>query len=719
MITICLDESGNFEDEKYTKPLIIGGLMYTGDDFLQEEKRIENFYIDLCKELNIEYPNDIHSTDNNPTLNEKITEGVINYLKEHEKYYFTAMIKYNNSNEKSKDERISNIADTSYGGNLYENMATKFIYNNIFYNPDLINKNNMVNLRLATRSSQLYKDKDKILIEQFDKLGYDKNDYGDSYRYYLTKAATFKTALATKIYESNYDKKIQFDLKVESINYKKESTTSPFLFFADNVCEIIKRETRSMNYASNMEKLNNLLRKKVNRDFYCFAYDDIDLIWTKVMQSIKDKDLIKALHNIAKMTYSDSNNKKYYLSFWLPKTKEIIKDIFDVNMIDSYIANLDYYFSKDKSEYDIGMFIAERLLEIIEEKNIRNSDYIKYKIYEKIAIANNHRGDIATAIEYFEKIKNLINNGCNVNMLDIINLKNREIELYENSFDYEKSLASLLELKPNVEKIEDTFFDIAINLDINNDKSYYIREKGKILSHIGQVYGFLNNKEEAERYFYEALELFNMKNDKKVTRSYLKHLYIENKEREKYEKLMIEDYNTSDYKELMSIIFKNQDRFELFYYVKSLNMLYADDIDDNFVKNIIKELNKNILSDSILPHPVELIIKHIALLCVKKNMVSQAEELLKYLKKMMNMGFTVNVIICKCYIDVYRLKRNKLQHNEEAKIKAQNKLIKEQLEDVEKYFEGEENTIKVQLKNTANIDEKINVLDRIVTYTYN
>lgn len=718
MITICLDESGNFEDKKYTRPLIIGGLVYTGDDFGKEEERIKNFYIDLCKKMGINYPEALHSTDNDSSLNAALTEGVIEYLKEHEKYCFTAIIKYNNSDENDKDERISNIADTSYGGNLYENMATKFIYNNIFYNPDLINKNDIVNLRLATRSVKLYKDKDKALIEQFNKLGYDKNDYGAYYIFYLTKAATFKTALSTKIYESNYDKKIQFDLKVESINYKKESTTSPFLFLADNVCEIIKREIKSMNNVPSIEKLNNLLRQKVNRDFYCFTYDELDLIWTKVMQSIKDKDLIKVLHSIAKLTYSDSNNKKYYLSFWLPKTKEIIKDIFDGNMIDSYIANLDYYFSKDKSEYDIGMFIAEALLEIIDNISISNSGYIRYKIYEKLAIANNHRGDISKASEYFKKSNGVIADGNNINMLDIINLKNREVELYENSFNYQKALENLLALKPNVEKIEDAFLDIAVSLDINNDKSYYIREKGKILSHIGQVYGFLNNREEAEKYFYEALELFNKINDKKVTRSYLKHLYIENKEREKYEKLMMEDYNTSDYKELMSIIFKNQDRFELFYYIKSLNMLYVSDIDEEFIKNLIKEVNKNVLSDSILPHPVELIIKHIVLLCIKSNMESQADEILKHMKKMMNIGFTINIIICKCYIDIYRLIKSKLKQSDEKRVKTQNKLIKDQLVNIEKYFKDEADSVKINI-NCHDIDECINGLDKIITYTYN
>ena len=476
-------------------------------------------------------------------------------------------------------------------------MATKFIYNNIFYNPELIEKNDFVNLRLATRSSgklDINKNNEKKLIVEFEKLGYDKKVVNNNeYTFYLTKAATFKTALSTKIYETNYNKKVQFDLKVESILYNEKSNNSPFLFLADTVCEIIKRQIKNMNYTTNIEKLNNSLKSKVSRDSYFFVFDNVDLIWTKIMENIREKELIKVLEGIAKINYSNSVYKNYYLNFWIPKIKEKVNNLFNNNLIDSYIANLDSYFSKDKSEYDIGMFIAEKLLEIIEDKKIKNSDYIKYKIYEKIAVANNHKGIINNATNYFQKAEKLINNGCNINIIDIINLKNREIELYENSFDYEKALNSLMNLKPNIEKIEDAFLDIAINLDIHNDKSYYLREKGKILSHIGQVYGFLNKEEEAEKYFLEALELFNMENDKRVTKNYLKHLYIENGEKEKYEKLMLEDYSTADYKELMKIIFDKNDRFELFYYIKSLNMLYSEDVDKDFNKSLIKELNKN------------------------------------------------------------------------------------------------------------------------------
>ena len=96
MLTICLDESGVFEDDNYNKPLIIGGIIYVGEDVKEEEARLRNFYINACKEMeyelskklgrNIEiaYPNGIHSTDNKGNIGREINkllgEKVINYI---------------------------------------------------------------------------------------------------------------------------------------------------------------------------------------------------------------------------------------------------------------------------------------------------------------------------------------------------------------------------------------------------------------------------------------------------------------------------------------------------------------------------------------------------------------------------------------------------------------------------------------------------------------
>ena len=113
MLTICLDESGNFEEEKYHKALIVGGVVYTGDDAEDEEKRLKEFYINACdeiaselskelgREIIVNYPQSLHSTDNNKfnknidtqKINELLNKKVIEYIKKSGKYNLTAMLK--------------------------------------------------------------------------------------------------------------------------------------------------------------------------------------------------------------------------------------------------------------------------------------------------------------------------------------------------------------------------------------------------------------------------------------------------------------------------------------------------------------------------------------------------------------------------------------------------------------------------------------------------
>ncbi|MDY2729018.1 MAG: hypothetical protein SOV35_02880 [Clostridium sp.] len=719
MLTICLDESGAFEDNSYTKPLIIGGLVYTGDDFAKEEKRIEQFYKDCCRELNVSYPEALHSTENNYSDNSKLMEKVLTYIKEHDKYYFTAMIAYHKTgdNNGTKDKVISNIADINYGANLYERMATKFIYNNIFYNPDLQKSNNFVNLRLATRSQVLRK-KDSSLIQELEKLGYDERVQDDKHIFYLTKSSTFKAALSTKIYENNLDDKIQFDLKVESINYNIDSSTSPFLYLADNVCEIIKNKIKSADNTTNMTKIIKLMKEVVNRDFYCFAFDNIDLIWTNILEKLKQKDLIGVLKGVAEIEFSKSVYQNLYLNYWMPKIKESISNLFDEKLIDTYLAELDYFFSKKESEYEYGLAISKKLLEIVENKKIAKGNYFKYKVNEKIAIAYNHRGAVGKSLDYFLKANSLVE--CGIPILDVLNLKNRIAVAYENACDFNKALDILTNLLPKLEKIEEALFDVAADMDIDNSASYYICEKGKVLSNIGQVYSFLNNTFKAEEYFLEALETFNSDLNKKITRSYLKHLYIENNEKEKYEKLLFEDYNTSNFDAIKTKILENKDRYELFYYVKSLNLLYSNDVTYEFVKNLVRYIERYMDDLTIIEHPFELIIKHLAELCLKMDMTEMADTLTnKYLNKVTNSEFTINIIIQKSYLDILRLKLNKCANLKEIEKnkKAQKRIlavIKQVIID-----EGIESDIFNNFIESTDNSEMFDILDKLLSYMYN
>lgn len=64
MITVSLDEGGNFENAEHAKKhMFIGGTIFKCDNEieLQEElKRLQRFFMKVCKQNNAVYPVDLH-----------------------------------------------------------------------------------------------------------------------------------------------------------------------------------------------------------------------------------------------------------------------------------------------------------------------------------------------------------------------------------------------------------------------------------------------------------------------------------------------------------------------------------------------------------------------------------------------------------------------------------------------------------------------------------
>lgn len=747
MLTICLDESGVFEDDNYNKPLIIGGFIYVGEDVKEEEERLRDFYINACKDIeykltikngkniSIPYPNGIHSTDNKGSIgydiNRLLSEKVLAYIKKSGKYYLTAMIKSKDMKESFSEvvnydtdgATVTSILDFNKGANLYERMATKFLYNNIFYNPLIKKENEKVNLNLATRTISV--EEGSELYNELMKLNYNKkkNDNG-TYRFYVTNSNTFRAALSTKIYESDVNKNIDYTLNVESINYKQEGTT-PFLYLADNVCEIIKHEVKSIKGTFDTMTLVEIMKDKTGQEFMCFIHDDIDLIWTKLIKKLENKDLIGTLEMIADIRNSLSYHKNLYLDFWVEKISQEIIEIFNKNNIDSYLAKLDYYFGKDTSDYEKGLLIAEGLLKIVESNKPRNEEVIKYKINEKIALAHNHRGSISKALEYFEKCESLKTKG--ISALDYLNTVNRKTVSITNACAFERAIEDLTEQLPKYVKIKEAYLDIAADMGLESEEAYIVREEGKILSGIGQNLSFLRRYDEAEESFYNALEIFTGKVDRAVTKSYLMHMYIEAKNREKYEELISEVLGTNDITEQLNILFENPkrvDRYTLYIYIKALNELYGDIVDKELVEKAIKLLGFIINDSGFNQHPKELIVKHLALLSYKKELKSDAEKLIKeHLNTIKDSEFTINIITEKANIDLLELKKSKIHVNNKVEIEKLDREIKKHIDVIKELIKKEalaqevfSNLLSVE---STNVSQCLEVLNERLTYMYN
>lgn len=747
MLTICLDESGVFEDDNYNKPLIIGGIIYVGEDVKEEEARLRNFYINACKEMeyelskklgrNIEiaYPNGIHSTDNKGNIGREINkllgEKVINYIKKNDKYYLTAMVKSKDMKESfneladfnEESDVIDSVLDFNKGANLYERMATKFLYNNIFYNPILKEHNQKINLNLATRTISVKKDSE--IYKELVKLNYNSKENKDgTLRFFVTGPSTFKAALSTKIYESSVNRNIDYTLSVESINYKKEGTT-PFLYIADNICDILKEQSKEIKGGFDILKFVNVMKEKVNKEFICFIHDDIDLIWTRLVERLNEKDLIGALEKIAEIENSLNDNKKLYIDFWIPKIESELINIFDKYSIENYLLKLDGFFNKDKSEYEKGMIIAKRLLKVLDYVDVRSLDLIKYKINEKIALAHNHRGAISKAIQHFNICESLKSKGIQVT--DYLNTLNRKTVALSNACAFEKSIEELKLLLPQYIKIKDIYLDIAADMDMESEDSFIVREEGKILSGIGQNLSFIKKYDEAEKYFNEALQAFSSKGDYGITKSFLVHMYIDSKNREKYEENIVELLGSKDLKEQLDKIFDNPkkvDRYLLFIYTKALNELYEEIVDNSLLEKLINNVNKMINDSKFNQHPKEMIIKNVSQLAFKKGFKTEAEYLMKeHLDDIKEADFTIRLIVEKARIDYLCLKKGKIHENNKVERDKIDKEIAKHIDVIKEVVRKEELAMEIfnnlLITESSNIGDCLEILNNRLSYMYN
>lgn len=737
MLTICLDESGNFEEKKQYKPLIVGGAIYIGEDVKEEEERLKNFYINACKEIeeeltkkegraiSVEYPKNLHSTDNingyesiPKKINKVLNKKVIDYIRKSGKYHITAMIKSFDIKETTEDEEVGIMVNFNKGANLYERMATKFIYNNIFYNPELSTLNDNVNLKLAKRTINASKGDE--LFDQLTSLGYSaKENLDGTHRFYVTDSATFRNSLSTKIYETNVDKNIEFTLEVESISYKDDKNMA-FLYLADNVCDIIKNTCRELSGEFNPLKLTEEIKNKFGNNMFCFIHDDIDLIWTRIVEKVEEGDLIGTLEKIGELKNSPSKHKEFYKEFWLPKIEEKLPIIFNESLIDSYLGSLEYFFSKQVNEYEKGLEIANQLLTLLEESKIRNREQIKYKINEKIALAHNHRGAIDNALKHFNICEELKNSGISV--MDYLSMKNRKTIAMTNACDFNEAINELNIQYRLYEIMEERDLEVAVALNMQSEKSYEISSKGKILSALGQNLAFLGKYDEAEKKFLEALEVFKDEVNKNVTRSYLKHMYIACNNREKYENL----YSIKDIKTQYSEIFshKRVDRYELLIFLKALNTFYVEEIQGDFVVDLMEKVNKLMKDPDFNQHPMELIIKHLSQLLHKKGCKNQGEKLIdKYIDIVHKSEFTIKAIIEKSKIDYLNLKMEDFHINNRMERDKISKKIMINIDNIKGICKSEKKAMEVfdeLLKtDTSKVNECLRIINEKLSYMYN
>ncbi|WP_449536240.1 hypothetical protein [Ferdinandcohnia sp. Marseille-Q9671] len=633
MTTICIDESGNFENK--SKTLLIGGLIYHGEDHEEESLRIEQFFKKQCRAIGLDYPKGIHVHDRKASAEQiekkrQLKEKVKEYIKSSKQYQFVCMIRPHHF----KSTAASNLLNDDIASNLYENMISQFLTTYLFSNPYRVNSG-LTRLEIAKRSFPV-KFSDKQRIEEYDSLGYDYKDlHGEGKRrYFITNQATFKTMLTSQMGENVED---HFHLNVESINYhltkrdRVERKTTPFLYFADFACDIIRETVGSPTYKGyenpdfNIMKFYEVSKRITGRPVLFWAYDEINKLWRSLYKAFQEKDVISYFSLLFTLKKSTSPFEPYYSMFWVPTLHNQKELAFDENLFYKYVEDFKDYVDKQRNskkteDLHEAVFIGDQMWDLVEaweaKRKMVNHQQHKLLLATSLVLVNNHLGNIKRSKFYLDKINEL---QAFASLEDLCGIVIITAMRYVNCFQFNDALELL---NRNVATLENMKQLTMSNASLFNPSSDPVEYKsgllGKTNSALAQVYSYLGEKDLSQLYFEEALKEFEKDPDnREFTISCFLHMAIDKKDKGLFDTYVGEYLSSVFVQEQLDYIRKldslRKNSFKVYCFVKSLTS-FNHTLTKQEKMNVAKFLHDLLTKgDTKDVHPWELIYKHAAI----------------------------------------------------------------------------------------------------------
>lgn len=210
------------------------------------------------------------------------------------------------------------------------------------------------------------------------------------------------------------------------------------LICADFICNI----TYNQRFSENHKILSDLKDDRQLFSFETFASPEL----RRILNHERNQNYINALFDSLKLVDKHPKNKDYESTLY-----RLIKTVFTRTGSSGakiYFEGLLERVWRDKTVYKSyfqKLNILIKLLRILEDANtelsIRNFDSFQFKLNNLTLLCLNHIGDVDKAKEVVQKQKSIINGIISdpSNFPIILDFHSREIEIYVNSLDFEKS----------------------------------------------------------------------------------------------------------------------------------------------------------------------------------------------------------------------------------------------------------------------------------------
>ncbi|MBR2894492.1 MAG: hypothetical protein IKC03_02395 [Oscillospiraceae bacterium] len=629
MLTISLDEYGQFENTRASKCLV-AGVVYQGTQVVRERARINHYLRECCERSGSRFPQDLHfEWKNGEILNleqvnrtkELIQQTFREFLKGAEpegKYFIYAVVSDRDGVSMFHGEHVGNLLLDSYAGNKYRHMTNMALHNLLINNPAL--RDNAYHLELATRV--LKPGDNKGMVDEIKKLGMQqKPTVGGDEIYTLSDANTYIAMLSSAMLE-NQDKNVDFKLNVQSINYggrEDVALMQGFLYLADIVCTLLQESLHgSGSLVTRVYECAN--RYTTHEKNMVWHYSDTDLMLQDAIRCRIHGQWFECLSLLYDISNENKPESSYYHDFWEQRVLQEMRRELNADLLYQAALELSRYVQTPNASTGKGWYIVEQLRQMAAGQNGEKAyERSNYLIYSVLVTLCNHRGLFQEAGEYYECA---IASAQYAPIDDYLELRNAYSVSLLDRLAFEEALCNTQDTKTYEELIEEIRQSIYPHAD--NISLHY----GKTLSQLAQCHAFLEDHASAQQLFTQALQRFgeDMVN-LSITRSYLLHSYIESGMQEEYEALAAVYFRAEGLRKQLDAIgaMDNTSRkFALFVFVKALRTFYLDQISKSETEQYLGRILgwKN---EDLGEHPWELIWRHCAVVALTKKLTRQAE----------------------------------------------------------------------------------------------
>lgn len=530
----------------------------------------------------------------------------------------------------------SNILHFKSGANLYEYMAQFTVLNQLMYGFDKPDTEYF--LEFATRS--LPGDR----MPSYENYQFDPNENRpeESRTYKITVPSTYKTMLATALYDPDFYNSeyshANYHLDVRPIKYcdgkaKKqkilpEERLMPYHYLADIVCSAIRKELRTIMTSSaetdgeQLESISKIsFKKNEHISLEIRIMDECEKVLRKMIKAVYKIDLVQYFEAAYELQHirqnsRELNTRQFYINYWMKKADEHLAKKMNeagyfseaVNQLPEYCKVLKRYMTVD-AKYAVGLYVAEKLLEqisIMDNDKKRNLGESMFSLYDICLRGYNHEGSNERAAQAIAQAEYYAGS---VSIDEYIDYSIRCLQHYFNRLDFVAALSKSSDLeemaKPYLSackqlyaKSKKIISGIAFpKNDLEGRSSGLI---AKIYSNIGQACAYLSEpgdqhedsalkigELDAHKAFTMALDIYDNLNDRGnyyISLSHYLHFLCHINDRREYEKYIPQYLGSSDLTEQFGTIKqeknKYQTRFYLRVYLKAILTFYPDKVYD-------------------------------------------------------------------------------------------------------------------------------------------